>query len=587
MRKIIILIIVIYASWILYNNYIENNEREITNKKIKEMYIKKEIKILKIIVDEYNKRIKYVTDKKVYEIIVNKRIIEKIEKEYEKIEIKYRKEPEIIIKIIKLIIYIYITIEVLKIIFPLKKEKEEIRDNKINEEESFNIIKSEEIEETFEDIIGNKKIKEEMKQCIDYIKNKEKYERVGYKIPKGIIINGPPGTGKTMIAKAMAKEAGIKYIYTTGSSFIEKYAGTGQKRVKEIFRYARKNSPCIIFIDEIDGIGNKRNEEGEVSMEYISTINQLLTEMDGIEENKDIIVIGATNMIEIIDKSITRSGRIDKIINVREPDIEEREELFKLYMKKIKKREKIGEEKIKYYAKITIGLTGADIKNIINTGLGISLKKEKEGVSDKEILEAIEEIMIGERNIEKKINEEEKKMIAVHESGHAIMMHVLKNTKKPLQISILPRGNTALGYTTEEYQEKQIHKRNDLEDEICVLLAGRLSEEIIYGKNVSTGAVEDIERATKIAYDYVTIYGYDEEVNMINYNIIEGMSEYMKKIIDMKVQIIINKNRIRVLNILKKHKNVLIELSKKLKEKEILHKKDIKKILKDNIKNIY
>ena len=577
----------IYASWILYNNYIENNEREITNKKIKEMYIKKEIKILKIIVDEYNKRIKYVTDKKVYEIIVNKRIIEKIEKEYEKIEIKYRKEPEIIIKIIKLIIYIYITIEVLKIIFPLKKEKEEIRDNKINEEESFNIIKSEEIEETFEDIIGNKKIKEEMKQCIDYIKNKEKYERVGYKIPKGIIINGPPGTGKTMIAKAMAKEAGIKYIYTTGSSFIEKYAGTGQKRVKEIFRYARKNSPCIIFIDEIDGIGNKRNEEGEVSMEYISTINQLLTEMDGIEENKDIIVIGATNMIEIIDKSITRSGRIDKIINVREPDIEEREELFKLYMKKIKKREKIGEEKIKYYAKITIGLTGADIKNIINTGLGISLKKEKEGVSDKEILEAIEEIMIGERNIEKKINEEEKKMIAVHESGHAIMMHVLKNTKKPLQISILPRGNTALGYTTEEYQEKQIHKRNDLEDEICVLLAGRLSEEIIYGKNVSTGAVEDIERATKIAYDYVTIYGYDEEVNMINYNIIEGMSEYMKKIIDMKVQIIINKNRIRVLNILKKHKNVLIELSKKLKEKEILHKKDIKKILKDNIKNIY
>ena len=467
-----------------------------------------------------------------------------------------------------------------------------------------------------DNVIGLESVKKDLEQYIDYIENRKKYKDFGYKIPKGLLFIGPPGTGKTMLAREISKKTKSKFYYHSASDFVELYVGVGAKRIRELFSKARKQKSAIIFIDEIDSIGRKRGND--TNSERDGTLNSLLVEMDGFNDKDNILVIGSTNFSSILDKALLRSGRFDRKIIFDKPNIEERKLLFKLYLNKIRLNNDFKNNLDKHLVKLsrlTSNLTGADIKNICNQSIGLYLKRINEfkkklkngfkenkydGATINDILKSIDEIMIGMEKKERLMSEEEKKIVSYHEAGHALISYILKETKPPIKVSIIPRGEIALGFSMQEPIDKKLFTKNELISKICVLLGGRISEEINFGK-ITTGASDDIYKLTKIAYDIVTTYGMSDLIGNINLNREKtsqydsiDISESRKKEIDLEVKNIINECHNFTKNILKKNKIYIKMLAELLFKKEELIYSDFDNLFGNNkiensveIKNIY
>ncbi len=408
----------------------------------------------------------------------------------------------------------------------------------------------------FDNVIGLEPVKSDLEQYIDYIENRKKYKSSGFKIPKGLLFIGPPGTGKTLLARQLSKKTKSKFYYRCGSDFAEMWVGLGSKRIRDLFKKAKSKKSAIIFIDEIDSIGRKRSFNN--NNERDSTLNSLLVEMDGFDENDNILVIGSTNMVSSLDPALLRSGRFDKKIIFDKPNINERELLFKLYLNKIKLDFNFKQDyknNIYKLARLTANLTGADIQNICNQSIGLFLKRNKnildneneKGVTISDLFKSIDDIMIGMQKKERLMTESEKKIVAFHEAGHALISYILKETRPPIKVSIIPRGESALGFSMQEPVDKKLYSKNELISKICVLLGGRISEEINF-KKITTGASDDIYKLTKIAYSIVTTYGMSNLIGNINmnreknvhYDVID-ISENKKEEIDSEVNKIINK----------------------------------------------
>jgi ATP-dependent metalloprotease FtsH len=399
----------------------------------------------------------------------------------------------------------------------------------------------------FDDIIGQTNGKRELMECVNFFKHREKYVKINYKIPKGILLVGPPGTGKTLMARAFAGECKTSFIYVSGSDFEEMFVGVGSRRIRELFEYARKNKPTVIFIDEIDSIGGKRGDKNSMTAgERVATLNKLLTELDGFSVNDDLIVLGATNRPEILDEALLRAGRFDKEIIFDHPNKDERVDLFKLYMGKVKVSEefkKDAEENYKKLAKRVAGMTGADIANIVNQSVRNFTRRynldldfpEDSGVTMEDMYIAIDDVAVGEEKKERKMSDTELDIVSYHEAGHALMAYLLNDAEHPIKISIIPRGRSALGYTQSEPTDQKIYTEKQLSARLCVLLGGRNSEQIVFS-HISTGASDDIEKITKLATTMVQKYGMSGVP--LSYSS-KNISEYTKKSIDNSIRYLI------------------------------------------------
>jgi ATP-dependent metalloprotease FtsH len=450
----------------------------------------------------------------------------------------------------------------------------------------------------FSDVIGQQKAKEDLKECIKYFKYREQYKKAGFKIPKGFLFTGPPGTGKTLLAKAFAGEADITFISTCGSRFEEIYVGVGSMRMRSLFEYARNNSPAIIFIDEIDALGRKRNNYTDAHASCSSTLNEFLTEMDGFTENDNIMVIGATNMSEVLDHALMRSGRFDEEIIFDPPNKEERKELFSLYLQNKRLHGSFDiDTKLGRLSLMSAGLTGADIANITNLATGTYLKRvnmdkittSEDGVTMKDIEMNIDTVSIGMEKPERKMSDDEKITVAYHEAGHTLIAYMLKTTEIPIKVSIIPRGKSALGFTQQEPSDKKLYSKLEFISKMCVLIGGRIAEKLQFG-TISTGAADDIEKLTKIAYSYVTIYGLDDEIGPINYyaqksNQQCNLSDKTKQLVDDRVKIIIHRVTKFVDTALDNNKEALKKLATHLYKEEVIVKHELDDLLSEyNIK---
>lgn len=379
-----------------------------------------------------------------------------------------------------------------------------------SDEKEFNPQKKTNVK--FSDVAGLKEVKEELYEIVDSVKNREKYEKMGAKLPRGILFYGPPGTGKTLFAKALAGETKSTFFYVAGSEFTEKYVGVGAKRVRELFAKARKKAPAIIFIDEIDSIGTKRTTE--TNSEKDQTLNQLLTEMDGFKETGNVIVVGATNRIELLDEALKRAGRFDRHIYIGNPDLESRKELFEIHTKNKPLDDNVD---LLSLAKKTHGFNGADIENIANESALLAIREDRESISQQNLEDALEKVIGGLKNKSKKMIEREKQIVSYHEAGHAIA-GMLLGVNKIQKISIIPHGQ-ALGFVINlPDEDRYLYTKEDLENEIKVLLAGRIAEEIQFGC-CSTGASNDLQKATKIATSMVCDYGMSDKTGLITKDI--------------------------------------------------------------------
>ena len=435
-----------------------------------------------------------------------------------------------------------------------------------------------------DDVAGLESNKRDILEVIDFFKNKDKYLQIGSKMPKGILFYGPSGTGKTLLAKAIAGECGISFIYMSGSEFNQLYIGVGSSRVRNLFENAKKNSPCIIFIDEIDALGRKRSSNGVSNdSEKENTLNQFLVELDGFKENTNIITIGATNRIDMLDEALLRPGRFDRKVRFDLPEIKDREKIFNLYLKKMKIRGNLREMKI-YFSKMTIGLTSADISNICNEAGILAVRNKEEYIDRKNIEEAIDIIMLGKEKKDFILKEKEREIVAYHEAGHTIISYILENASNPIRVSIIPRGKAALGFSQSEIPDNKLMTQNQILDQICVLLGGRVAEEIFFPDSITTGASDDIEKLTNFAYNYVTTFGMDENLPNFylnkNYN---NYSEKIKELVDISVQEIINKSYLKVKNIITTHKKIIEVLARELLEKETLEGRELQDLIKSNM----
>jgi len=367
---------------------------------------------------------------------------------------------------------------------------------------------------TFDDVAGADEEKEELEEIVEFLKNPEKYHKLGARIPKGVLLVGPPGTGKTLIAKAVAGEAGVPFFSISGSDFVEMFVGVGASRVRDLFETAKKNSPCIIFIDEIDAVGRQRGTGlGGGHDEREQTLNQLLVEMDGFGANEGVIMIAATNRPDILDPALLRPGRFDRQVMVGYPDINGREAILRVHS-----REKplSPDVKLKNIAKQTAGFTGADLENLLNEAALLSARKDKKAITQEEIEEAAIKVVVGTEKKSKVMSEREKKLTAYHEAGHALCFYACETQDPVHQISIIPRG-MAGGYTMPlPTEDKGYRTKKEMEEEIVVDLGGRVAEALIMG-DISNGASSDIQKATKTATDMVVKYGMSETLGPINY----------------------------------------------------------------------
>lgn len=437
---------------------------------------------------------------------------------------------------------------------------------------------------TFNDVAGLDGAKLEVMEIVDFLKNPKKYTDLGAKIPKGALLVGPPGTGKTLLAKAVAGEAKVPFFSLSGSDFVEMFVGVGASRVRDLFRNAKEKAPCIIFIDEIDAIGRARGKSisAGANDERENTLNQLLTEMDGFGTNSGVIILAATNRADILDRALMRAGRFDRQIYVDMPDMNERKEIFKVHLKKIKIDDSVD---IDFLARQTPGFSGADIANICNEAALIAARGNKKTVTKQDFLDAVDRIIAGLEKKNKIITKHEKKVIAYHEAGHATVSWMLEHASPLVKVTIVPRGRS-LGAAWYLPEERQITTPDQIMDEMCAALGGRAAEEVIFGK-VSTGALSDLEKITKQAYASIIYYGLNDKIGNISYYDSSGQNEYTfnkpyseqtAKMIDEEVKKMVDIAYARTKQILSTNKDKLVTLAEKLLEKEVIFKEDLEEI---------
>ena len=443
---------------------------------------------------------------------------------------------------------------------------------------------------TFKDVAGLAGAKEEVMEVVDFLKNPKHYTELGGKIPKGVLLVGPPGTGKTLLAKAVAGEAGVPFFSMSGSDFVEMFVGVGASRVRGLFEEAKKKSPCIIFIDEIDAVGRARGRAGITggNDERENTLNQLLTEMDGFSSGTNVIVLAATNRADVLDKALLRAGRFDRQIYVELPDIEERKAIFAVHMKNLKLCDDKSSESYvdrDFLAKQTPGFSGADIANVCNEAALCAARKNKKRIEKQDFLDAVDRIVGGLEKRTKVLTDQEKHTIAYHESGHASVSWLLRWANPLVKVTIVPRGK-ALGAAWYLPEERQNTTYEQMFDEMTSLMAGRASEEIVYGK-ISTGALNDIERATKMAQALVTYYGMSPEVGNISFYDSTGQSDYgltkpfsekTAETIDREVKRMVEEAYAKAKELLTTHREQLDELAQQLYDKEVLFREDLERI---------
>lgn len=436
---------------------------------------------------------------------------------------------------------------------------------------------------TFKDVAGLAEAKVEIAEIVDFLKNPEHYTKLGGKIPKGALLVGPPGTGKTLLAKAVAGEAEVPFFSMSGSDFVEMFVGVGASRVRDLFKQAKEKSPCIVFIDEIDAVGRARGKNASMHSndERENTLNQLLTEMDGFGTNSGVIILAATNRADILDKALMRAGRFDRQIYVELPELSDRQEIFNVHLRNVKIDGSVDVEQL---ARQTPGFSGADIANVCNEAALIAARRQKQAVQRKDFMDAIDRIIGGLEKKSKIITDEERRSIAVHEAGHATVSWHLRYASPLIKVTIVPRGK-ALGAAWYMPEERKIEPKQALLDEICSLLAGRVAEDMFLGF-IDTGALNDLERATKIAYAMVTYYGMSESIPHISYYDSTGQSfgftkpysESRAKSIDEEVQSIIDSQYERAKDILTQYTNGHHELAELLLSNEVIFTEDVERI---------
>ncbi|MCR5660449.1 MAG: ATP-dependent zinc metalloprotease FtsH [Bacteroidales bacterium] len=437
---------------------------------------------------------------------------------------------------------------------------------------------------TFKDVAGLEEAKVEIMEVVDFLKNPEKYTKLGGKIPKGVLLVGPPGTGKTLLAKSVAGEANVPFFSLSGSDFVEMFVGVGASRVRDLFSNAKSKAPCIIFIDEIDAIGRARGKSAITggNDERESTLNQLLTEMDGFGTNSGVIVLAATNRADILDKALLRAGRFDRQIYVELPDIVGRKEIFEVHMRGLKLGKDVDKD---FLAKQTPGFSGADIANVCNEAALMAARKGKEEIDKQDFLDAVDRIIGGLEKKNKIITPEEKKVIAFHEAGHATTSWLLQYAHPLVKVTIVPRGNS-LGAAWYLPEERQITTKEQMYHEMIATLGGRAAEQVVFGQ-ISTGALSDLEKVTKQAFAMVTYYGLDDEIGNISYydstgqqdyNLTKPYSEKTAETIDKEVSKLIEKAYQEAISILTEHRDGLSELANKLIEEEVIFGEDLERI---------
>ena len=437
---------------------------------------------------------------------------------------------------------------------------------------------------TFKDVAGLEEAKVEIMEVVDFLKNPEKYTKLGGKIPKGVLLVGPPGTGKTLLAKSVAGEANVPFFSLSGSDFVEMFVGVGASRVRDLFNNAKSKAPCIIFIDEIDAIGRARGKNALTggNDERESTLNQLLTEMDGFGTNSGVIVLAATNRADILDKALLRAGRFDRQIYVELPDIVGRKEIFEVHMRGLKLGPDVDKD---FLAKQTPGFSGADIANVCNEAALMAARKGKKEIDKQDFLDAVDRIIGGLEKKNKIITAEEKKVIAFHEAGHATTSWLLQYAHPLVKVTIVPRGKS-LGAAWYLPEERQITTKEQMYHEMIATLGGRAAEQVVFGQ-ISTGALSDLEKVTKQAFAMVTYYGLDEEIGNISYYDSTGQQDYSltkpysektAETIDREVSRLVEKAYQEALAILTDHRDGLTQLANKLIEKEVIFGEDLENI---------
>tara|TARA_B110000444_G_scaffold118568_1_gene111481 strand:- start:1525 stop:3447 length:1923 start_codon:yes stop_codon:yes gene_type:complete len=456
----------------------------------------------------------------------------------------------------------------------------------------FNIGKSKaklfdektDVKTTFKDVAGMEGAKEEVQEIVDFLKNPSKYTALGGKIPKGALLVGSPGTGKTLLAKAVAGEAKVPFFSLSGSDFVEMFVGVGASRVRDLFKQAKDKSPAIIFIDEIDAIGRARGKSNMTggNDERENTLNQLLTEMDGFGTNTNVIVIAATNRADVLDKALMRAGRFDRQIFVDLPDVRERKAIFKVHLRPLKKATNLD---VEFLSKQTPGFSGADIANVCNEAALIAARKNKKSVGKQDFLDAVDRIVGGLEKKNKIITPAEKKAVAYHEAGHATVSWMLEHAAPLVKVTIVPRGQS-LGAAWYLPEERLIVRPEQMLDEMCAALGGRAAEKVIFNK-ISTGALSDLEKVTKQARAMVTVYGLNDKVGNITYydssngneyGFTKPYSEKTAETIDKEISSIIEKEYQRAIKLLQNNKSKLVELAEVLLDKEVIFKDNLEKI---------
>ncbi len=458
-------------------------------------------------------------------------------------------------------------------------------------------VPDEESRVTFEDVAGVDEAKDELTEIVDFLKRPQRYTDIGARIPKGVLLIGPPGTGKTLLSKAVAGEAEVPFFIISGSEFVELFVGAGAARVRDLFEQAKKKAPCIIFIDELDAIGKSRSGSMGVvggNDEREQTLNQLLTEMDGFSSSdKPVIVLAATNQPEVLDAALLRPGRFDRQVLVDRPDLSGRKTILEIYTKKIKLSEKIDLDSI---AQATSGFAGADLANMVNEAALLAARAKRTSVEQQDLNEAIERVVAGLEKKSRVLQDDEKKVVAYHEVGHAIVGHLMPGGSKVAKISIVPRGMSALGYTLQlPTEERFLNSKDELKGQIATLLGGRSAEEIVFGK-VTTGASNDLQRATDIAEQMVGTFGMSDILGPLAYDKQGGgqflggnnnprrvVSDATAQAIDKEVRSLVDEAHENALSILRKNLPLLESISQKILEKEVIEGDDLKGLLAETV----
>ena len=454
-------------------------------------------------------------------------------------------------------------------------------------------VPDEESRVTFGDVAGVDEAKDELTEIVDFLKTPERYTEIGARIPKGVLLVGPPGTGKTLLSKAVAGEAEVPFFIISGSEFVELFVGAGAARVRDLFEQAKKKAPCIIFIDELDAIGKSRSGSMGVvggNDEREQTLNQLLTEMDGFSSaDKPVIVLAATNQPEVLDAALLRPGRFDRQVLVDRPDLSGRKTILEIYAKKVKLAEGVDLDRI---AQATSGFAGADLANMVNEAALLAARGKRKMVEQHDLNEAIERVVAGLEKKSRVLQEDEKQVVAFHEVGHAIVGHLMPGGSKVAKISIVPRGMSALGYTLQlPTEERFLNSKQDLEGQIATLLGGRSAEEIVFGK-ITTGAANDLQRATDLAEQMVGTYGMSEVLSPLAYdkqgggrflgannNPRRAVSDATAQAIDKEVRGLVDKAHESALSILRHNLALLETISQKILEKEVIEGDELSQML--------